>query len=230
MEFYYGNRYDIVYSVGFILSSVNILFVKIPSTYVAVVIDTEILLLMLWLLLSKILFYLVQHIKFKITHVFCLKNTYHIFWLQYTYEFLVAAIYCIYKWICWPNQKIKLLFTWNKKINKVNNEKRSISKHYSEFTEFFLSTFYCGWHLVTLGFVWSASACCAAVSINTNHFLLTRHFDNMWARSWWSRGLMILFVFWPLTQAYCSMCTQVLPQEQYEHGDLGPRRVTRGPH
>lgn len=84
MEFYYGNRYDIVYSVGFILPSVNILFVKIPSTYVAVVIDTEILLLMLWLLLSKILFYLVQHIKFKITHVFCLKNTYHIFWLQYT--------------------------------------------------------------------------------------------------------------------------------------------------
>lgn len=74
-----GNRYDIVYSVGFILPSVNILFVKIPSTYVAVVIDTEILLLMLWLLLSKILFYLVQHIKFKITHVFCLKNTYHIF-------------------------------------------------------------------------------------------------------------------------------------------------------
>lgn len=104
MEFYYGNRYDVVYSVGFILPSVNILFVKIPSTYVAVVIDTEILLLMLWLLLSKILFYLVQHIKFKITHVFCLKNTYHIFWLQYTYEFLVAAIYCIYKWICWPNQ------------------------------------------------------------------------------------------------------------------------------
>lgn len=73
MEFYYGNRYDIVYSVGFILPSVTILFVKIPSTYVAVVIDTEILLLMLWLLLSKILFYLVQHIKFKITHVFCLK-------------------------------------------------------------------------------------------------------------------------------------------------------------
>lgn len=61
MEFYYGNRYDVVYSVGFILPSVNILFVKIPSTYVAVVIDTEILLLMLWLLLSKILFYLVQH-------------------------------------------------------------------------------------------------------------------------------------------------------------------------
>lgn len=104
MEFYYGKCYDIVYSVGFILPSVNIQFVKIPSTYVAVVIDTEIFLLMLWLLLSKILFYLVQHIKFKITHVFCLKNTYHIFWLQYTYEFLVAAIYCIYKWICWPNQ------------------------------------------------------------------------------------------------------------------------------
>lgn len=98
------NFITVIVMILFIVPSVNILFVKIPSTYVAVVIDTEILLLMLWLLLSKILFYLVQHIKFKITHVFCLKNTYHIFWLQYTYEFLVAAIYCIYKWICWPNQ------------------------------------------------------------------------------------------------------------------------------
>lgn len=59
MEFYYSNRYDIVYSVGFILLSVNILFVKIFLIYVVVVIDIEILLLMLWLLFSKILFYLV---------------------------------------------------------------------------------------------------------------------------------------------------------------------------
>lgn len=55
-EWNFINLGDIVYCVGFILPSDNILFVKIPSTYVAVVIDTEILLLMLWLLLSKIFF------------------------------------------------------------------------------------------------------------------------------------------------------------------------------
>ena len=48
-------------------------------------------------------------------------------------------------------------------------------------------------------------------------------------------GVNIVFYFWSLTQAYCSLCTQVLFKEQSEHGDTGSWWTEiwtdqRGPH